>query len=59
MKQRICDRCGKRIENENNRFRIMVRKPGNKSIRGKDLCPKCYEAYIEFMDNEGGEQNGD
>lgn len=57
MKQRICDRCREKIEDETRRFRIMVSKPGSKSIRGKDLCPKCFEAYMDFMANEGGKQN--
>jgi len=58
MKQRICDRCRKTIEDENKRFRIMVSRPGNHSVRGKDLCPECYAAYVDFMSDEGEKKNG-
>lgn len=58
MKQRICDRCREKIEDETKRFRIVVSRPGAKGIRGKDLCPECYEAFVDFMANEGSKKDG-
>ena len=49
MKQRICDRCREKIDDETQRFRIMVSRSGAKGIRVKDLCPECYEAFVDFM----------
>lgn len=52
---RICDRCKKEINDNQEWFkidlggRVFTGTPTNTKKKTFDLCPDCYDAFIEFI----------
>lgn len=55
MDIKICDRCGKRINEVSYKLFDYTEKPVKPFSAIMDLCPKCYAKFKDFME---GKENG-